>query len=168
MPTSDDTPDHITRRAPFRALERLAFIVGSVGLLTAMCADALAVLGRHVGLPLLGSIEVVQASVVLLASAAMLGTTLRDKHARAHLLTDRLSERGQRLLLGCSDAISAVLFLWFAAGSIWIAFELRHGHEHSELLHIPWGGLRLVWIASALLIAIVFAARVLQRNGARS
>ena len=66
------------RASPFaRWLDRVAFVVGSMGLLGAMSADALAVLGRHVGLPLLGSIEIVQACVVLVASAAMIGATLR-------------------------------------------------------------------------------------------
>ncbi len=143
-------------------LGRAAFLVGSTGLLAAMSADALAVLGRHIGLPLLGSIEIVQASVVLLASAAMVAATLNSKHARAHLLIDRLGRRGRRVLLGLSDGISACVFLWFTAGSIWIAAEMWHGHEHSELLHIPWSWLRMTWIAASLLIAVVFLARAIR------
>jgi TRAP-type C4-dicarboxylate transport system permease small subunit len=152
-----------SQQAPTGLPGRIAFIVGSIGLLAAMSTDALAVLGRHIGLPLLGSIEIVQASVVLLASAAMVGTTLSNKHARAHLLVDRLSARGRRWLLAGSDAISAAVFFCFAAGSLWIALELWHGHEHSELLHIPWSWLRFVWIASSLLIGIVFLVRALRR-----
>lgn len=146
-------------------LERTAFVVGSIGLLTAMLADSLAVLGRHVGWPLLGSIEIVQASVVLLASAAMLGTTIVGKHARAHLVIDRLGPRGQRWLLACSDALSAVVFFWFAAGACWVAFELWHGHEHSELLHIPWRWLRVAWIVASVLIGSLFLVRAVRRGG---
>jgi TRAP-type C4-dicarboxylate transport system permease small subunit len=149
-------------------LDRAMFLVGSIGLLAAMFADSLAVLGRHVGLPLIGSIEIVQASVVLLASAAMVGATLHDKHARAHLLVDRLAQRGRRVLLGVSEVVSAGVFLWFAAGSLWIAAEMRHGHEHSELLRIPWSWLRVTWIAASLLIAAVFLARALRGFGKRS
>lgn len=147
-------------------LGRASFIVGSIGLLTAMSADSLAVLGRHIGWPLLGSIEIVQASVVLLAAAAMLGTTLMGKHARAHLVIDRLGPRGQRWLLACADALSALVFFWFAAGACWVALELWHGHEHSELLHIPWRWLRVVWIVASLLIATVFVIRAV-RGGDR-
>lgn len=163
MTVSPGPSNQSSQQAPTGFIGRIAFVVGSVGLLAAMSADALAVLGRHVGLPLLGSIEIVQASVVLLASAAMVGTTLSDKHARAHLLVDRMSARGRRWLLAGSNAISAVVFFWFAAGSLWIALELWHGHEHSELLHIPWSWLRFIWIASSLLIGGVFLVRALRR-----
>jgi TRAP-type transport system small permease protein len=163
MTVSPGPSDQSSPPAPTGFIGRIAFIVGSVGLLAAMSADALAVLGRHIGLPLLGSIEIVQASVVLLASAAMVGTTLSNKHARAHLLVDRLSTRGRRWLLAGSDAISAAVFFWFAAGSLWIALELWHGHEHSELLHIPWSWLRFIWITSSLLIGMVFLIRAIRR-----
>lgn len=142
-----------------RWLERIAFVAGSVGLLTAMAADALAVLGRHLGLPILGSIEIVQASVVILASAAMIGATLRGSHARVHILIDRLHGRAREALKRGSDVLSALVFLVFAIGSLWIARELWTGHEHSELLHIPLRWLRVVWIVTALLIAAVFVVR---------
>lgn len=147
-----------------RGLERVAFVIGSIGLLGAMAADSLAVLGRHLGLPILGSIEIVQACVVLLASASMLGATLRATHARVHILIDRLHGAGKRLLLHCSDLLSAIVFLVFAIGSIWIARELWGGHEHSELLHIPLRWLRALWIVTALTIAAVFLIRVMRKG----
>lgn len=72
-------------------LTRISFALGAAGLLMGMSADAIAVLGRHVGFTLLGAIEVVQASVVLAASAAMVGATLSGAHARVHILIERLS-----------------------------------------------------------------------------
>jgi TRAP-type C4-dicarboxylate transport system permease small subunit len=80
----------------------------------------------------------------------------------------RLAQRGRRVLLGVSEVVSAGVFLWFAAGSLWIAAEMRHGHEHSELLRIPWSWLRVTWIAASLLIAAVFLARALRGFGKRS
>lgn len=150
--------------ATARWLERGAFVIGSIGLLGAMAADSLAVLGRHLGLPILGSIEIVQACVVLLASASMLGATLRGTHARVHILIDRLHGAGKRLLLRCSDFLGAVVFLVFAIGSIWIARELWNGHEHSELLHIPLRWLRALWVVTALTIAAVFVTRIVRKG----
>lgn len=147
-----------------RWLERVAFVIGSIGLLGAMAADSLAVLGRHLGLPILGSIEIVQACVVLLASASMLGATLRATHARVHILIDRLHGSGKHLLLRCSNLLSSIVFLLFAIGSIWIARELWGGHEHSELLHIPLRWLRALWIVTALTIAAVFLTRIVRRG----
>ena len=62
-------------------LTRISFLLGSAGLLVAMSADAIAVLGRNVGFTFLGAIEIVQASVVLAASAAM-PSACRDACAR--------------------------------------------------------------------------------------
>lgn len=147
-----------------RRLERTAFFLGSAGLLAAMFADALAVLGRRVGAPLVGSIEIVQASVVLLASAAMIGATLRGAHARVHLLVGRLRPGGRRLLERIADLLGALVFLSFAAGSLWIAAELWGGHEHTELLGIPLRWLRVFWIASALTIAALLLQQGFRRE----
>jgi TRAP-type C4-dicarboxylate transport system permease small subunit len=129
-----------------------------------MSADALAVLGRHLGLPLLGSIEIVQASVVFIASSAMVAATLKDTHARVHIIIERLSSSRRLVFERAADLVSAVLFLLFAAGSIWVAGELWSGHEVTELLQIPLRWLRLFWIASALLIAVLFAARAVRKR----
>lgn len=145
----------------------VAFVIGSIGLLVAMFADALAVLGRHLGLPVLGSIEIVQAGVVLLASAAMFGATLSGAHARVHLVVDRLHGAGKRRLLRCANVLSGLVFVVFAIGSIWIATELWSGHEHSELLHIPLRWLRVLWIVAAISIAIVFFGNALRRERSR-
>jgi TRAP-type C4-dicarboxylate transport system permease small subunit len=147
-----------------RRLEQIAFIIGSAGLLMAMAADAFAVLGRHLGIPLLGSIEIVQASVVLVASAAMIAATLRNSHARVHLLLNRLSAERKQLFERLSDVVSALVFLVFAIGSIWIASELWNGHELTDLLHIPLRWLRAFWIATSLLIVVLLMVRVVRRS----
>lgn len=147
-----------------RRLEQIAFVIGSAGLLMAMAADAFAVLGRHLGVPLLGSIEIVQASVVLVASAAMIAATLRNSHARVHILLNRLSEGRRQLFERFSDAVSALVFLIFAIGSIWIAVELWNGHELTDVLHISLRWLRTFWIATSLLIVALLLARVVRRS----
>jgi TRAP-type transport system small permease protein len=144
-----------------RSLEQMAFVIGSIGLLIAMTTDTLAVLGRHLGIPLLGSIEVMQASVVLAASAAMVGATLRGAHASVHILVDRLGPGAKRVLHRIADGLGAVVFCVFAAGSIWIAKELWGGHELTELLHIPLRWLRVLWIAAAIMIAAILIVRAL-------
>jgi hypothetical protein len=89
------------------ALVKGAFFIGSAALLLAMSIDAVAVLGRHLGWPLLGAIELVQACIVLAASAAIIVATLRGAHARVHILTERLPERWQRRGCGCRIRLSA-------------------------------------------------------------
>lgn len=135
-----------------------SYLLGSAALLVAMAADAVAVAGRHLGMPFLGSIETVQAAMVVAASAGMVGATLSHAHATVHILTERLSARGRRWFQRFADALSAICFAALAAGSLWLVVDLWNGAERTELLGLPVKALRLVWCASALLIAGLFAA----------
>lgn len=145
-------------------LTRISFALGAAGLLMAMSADAIAVLGRHVGFTLLGAIEVVQASVVLAASAAMVGATLSGAHARVHILIERLSPIWHQRYDRASDVACCLFFLLLAAGSAWVAADLWSGFEVTEILGLPLRWLRVVWIGSCLLIAVLFLARALGKG----
>ena len=147
------------KQAVSRLLGKLLFYLGSLSLLFAMAVEALAVLGRHIGMPLPGSIELVQAAILVAASAAILSATLVDKHARVRLVVNRL-KGGPLVLLKRIQAISSVLFFCaLAAGSIWIFMDLWGGYEESEVLHIPFAPLRIVCIVSVLGVAFEFIRR---------
>lgn len=145
---------------------RAAFLVGGTGLFVAMATDAIAVLGRHAGFTLLGSIEVVQCCIVLIASSAMIFATLKGTHAAVHILTERLSAPAVALLAKIAALLSMSLFILLAAGCLWLVADLWHGHERTELLHIPITPLRLRQIAALLFVAALFA-RALFRRSAR-
>jgi TRAP-type C4-dicarboxylate transport system permease small subunit len=68
-------------------------------------------------------------------------------------------------MLRIHAALCAVFFLALAAGSIWIAFDLRAGHEESELLSIPYAPLRAVSILAVLGVALVSLARIRRSRG---
>lgn len=146
-------------------LTRISFMLGAAGLLMAMSADAIAVLGRHVGFTLLGAIEVVQASVVLAASAAMVGATLSGAHARVHILIERLGPTWHQRYDRASDLACCLFFLFLAAGSAWVAADLWSGFEVTEILGLPLRWLRVVWVGSCLLIALLFLMRALGKGG---
>lgn len=137
--------------------------IGSVALLLAMLADCVAVIGRQLRMPFLGSIEMVQACVVLAASAAMVGATLTAAHAVVSMFIERLRPAAAAVLRRFAATLSAAFFAALAAGSIWIAVELWGSHEHSELLGIPLRWLRLVWCASATAVAVLFLRSALMR-----
>jgi TRAP-type transport system small permease protein len=143
---------------------RAAYLVGSAGLLIATAADALAVIGRHTGFALIGSIEIVQMSVVLIASAAMVAATMLGAHASVHILTDRLSKAPAMRLAQVSDVLSALMFAILVAGSLWVAAELWTGFEQTELLGIPLRWFRAVWIAAAVLIFLLFLRSAMRRG----
>jgi TRAP-type transport system small permease protein len=138
------------------------FYVGAIALLTAMVVDTLAVIGRHVGITLLGSIEWVQAAMLLASSAALVAATLSKQHASVHLLIDRLPPRWRRVAALLGSTLSIVFFVCLAAGSIWIAHDLWGAREASDLLHIPFAPLRLASIAALLMATLAFAAQWLR------
>jgi TRAP-type transport system small permease protein len=134
-------------------LARFAYVLGSAGLIMATASDAFAVAGRHLGFRFIGAIELVQASVVLLACAAMLVVTARLRPT-------------VRLRLGRIVAmVCAAVFVALAAGSAWILVELWYGFEQTELLHLPLRWLRLLWVVFALLIAFEFLRTVWRKQG---
>lgn len=145
---------------------RVAFLIGGTGLFLAMATDAIAVLGRHTGFALLGSIEVVQACIVLIASSAMVFATLKGAHAAVHILTERLDLAMVARLARLSAVLSALVFLILAGGCLWLVADLWSGAERTELLHIPIVPLRLLQITALLFIAALFL-RTLFRRGTR-
>lgn len=132
------------------------FYIGAISLLFATFVETFAVVGRHLGLPLLGSLELMQASILLLACAAMLAATLNQAHANVTILVSRVSPGWQRALHIFSSILSAVFFIALAAGSLWVAIETWHDHEASELLRIPFRPLRIISFIAAAAIVIVF------------
>jgi TRAP-type transport system small permease protein len=140
------------------------FYVGATALLLAMAVDAVAVLGRHIGLPLLGSLELVQASIVVASSTAIVFATLANRHAAARFLLDRASPRMRLLLQQFARVLTLLFFLVLATGQTWITHDLWNGHEDSELLHIPFAPLRLVSILAVLAAAGITARRLLRRS----
>lgn len=132
--------------------------LGGIGLLAATGIDTLAVIGRHVGWPVEGAIELVQVAVLVAGALAILCATLDGSHARVHLVVDRLGEgprdRAKRLTL----AVLALFLAALLAGSGWIAFDLWSAHEESELVGVPWRWLRL-FANLALLAGVIVALR---------
>jgi TRAP-type C4-dicarboxylate transport system permease small subunit len=143
-------------------LYRVLVAIGGAALLVAMGVDALAVVGRHAGLPLLGSIEIVQAAVLVSGATALLVATLAGAHARVHLLLNRAAPGARATLERIGAACGAALFLALLAASLWIAVDLWSGQEESELLRLPYRPLRLFTIAAAAAIAVTFLAEALR------
>ena len=131
-------------------------------LLVAMATDTLAMLGRHLRFPLLGSIEIVQAAVLIAGSGALLLATLHESHARVHLLLRRFREGLRAPFENGHYAAAILLVLALLAGSVWIASDLWRGHEESELLRIPWMPLRLVVVLLLVALLIVLVRQLLR------
>lgn len=142
------------------------FYVGAIGLLLAMSVEAVAVLGRHIGVPFFGALELIQTAILLTASAAMVSTTISDTHARVTLLTERIGPAARAVLNRLSAFLSAAFFCGLAAGALWLTVDAWNEYEQSELLHIPFRPLRVTSFAAMLAIALIFFADLFKKRGA--
>jgi len=149
-----------------KLLRRLLIWVAGGALLVAMLVDTLAMIGRQIDLPLIGSIELVQAAVLLAGSGALVVATLDAAHARVNLLLDRLPDGPRRLFDRLHALAAALFFAALLAGSAWIAIDLWNGHEESELLRIPYRPLRVA-VLLALVVLLLLALRRAWKPAAR-
>lgn len=133
-------------------------------LLVAMAVDTLAMFGRALDTPLVGSIEIVQAVVLLAASGALIIATLERAHARVNLLLDRTSAVWRKRLERIHALAAALLYAALLAGSLWIALDLWSAHEESEILHIPYRPLRITVVLALLTLLIIAVRRALFRT----
>lgn len=132
----------------------LVWISGGA-LLGAVAVDALAMVGRQVQVPLVGSIEIVEALVLFAAGGALIIATLDGAHARVNLVLKRIPALWRERLKTLHALTAVALFAALLAGTLWITADLWRGNEESELLHIPYKPLRIATSASlAALLAL--------------
>jgi len=145
-------------------LRRLAVWTGGAALLVATAIDTLAVIGRNVGLPVVGSMELVQAAVLISGVFGLIFATAGDEHAQVRIVTDRLGRwRSSAAIVG--PLSMALFFIALLFGSAWLALDLWDGHERSELLGVPWGVLRLIAnFGFVACIAVALAALVRRKQ----
>jgi len=156
--------DSSNPEAPSEASRGPLFYVGSVALLAAMVTDAGSVVGRHLGMRPLGSIELVQAAILVTSSAALVAAILARKHAKVHLLVGRVGPRARLFLERLGSVLSALFFFTLSAGAIWIAHDEWYAHEQSELLHIPYALLRLIAIGAILGAGLILIRQAAGRS----
>lgn len=137
---------------------------GAVGLIGAMLTDAVAVVGRHAGIPFTGSIELVQALVVLAASSAIAYASMGATHAVVDLLFHRLPPWAQALCHRLAAVLGFVFVGALVVGSVWIAWEYRDAGERTELLGIELKWLRMFWVACAVIAAVAILLPVFAKQ----
>lgn len=141
----------------------LVWIAGGA-LLVAMVVDTLAMFGRALQFPLIGSIEIVQAVVLIAASGALIITTLERAHARVSLVLNRLPSRWRNRLEILHSVAAALFFAALLAGSLWIAWDLWSGHEESEILLIPYRPLRIAVVLALAALLVLALLRLRARE----
>ena len=139
------------------------FYVGSAGLLAVMVVEVIAVIGRHVRVPLLGALEIAQAAIVPAACASMVIASLTGAHAAVHLVTERMPERVRGVMSRVSAMLAGVFFTGLSIGSCWLTFEFWNSFEETDVLHIPFRPLRVLVTICAAALALIFFHRCIRR-----
>lgn len=142
--------------SPWRAV---IFAFGGVGLLGAMFTDAIAVVGRQLRMPFLGSVEMAQVCVIMIGGASLVAATLLREHANVRVITERLPLNWRRGLQAFANLMNGLFFALLLTGSAWIAWELRDGAEHTELLDVPVAPLRVYWLVCAGACALILVGQ---------
>jgi TRAP-type C4-dicarboxylate transport system permease small subunit len=140
----------------------LLYYAGAGGLLVMMLVEAAAVIGRHVGLPVMGALEIVQAAIVPAACASMLIATLHGAHAAVHMITDRMPPSAQCWAFRAGSILAGSCFAALTAGSAWLSMEYWKSFEQTEVLHIPLRPLRILITLTAAALALAFFYRALR------
>ena len=148
---------------PSGPIGRWVIGVGGAALLGCMLIGTVGVIARHLGVTIVGDIELEQSAIVVSAAAALVCATHARRHARVHLLLNRLTPVYRMWLTYLSAILSSVFFALLTVGLGVITLDLRNSHEESELLHIPYAPLRLIALAATVTSAALCAARVRSR-----
>lgn len=142
---------------------RTLVIAGGTCMLAAVAVEVVAVVGRFVGMPLPGSIELVQVLVTVSGTAALVIATLADSHARVRLILDRLLPSRAQALVRINQLLAAVFFLFLLAGSVWVAADMWSGHEQTEIWRVSYRPLRILVALGCLGVVVLFIRRCLGR-----
>ncbi|WP_126174142.1 TRAP transporter small permease [Altericroceibacterium xinjiangense] len=145
-----------------KPLRNGAILMGGVALLAATAIDTLAVIGRNIGLPLTGSIELMQAAVLVSGALGLVIATTEQSHARVRLVVDRLPANWRALADRLSNVLSLIFFVALFAGSVWLSIDLWDAHEQSELLGLSWRLLRLFANVCLLAICLLLMFRIVR------
>ena len=145
-----------------KRLHTLMIWTGGLALLSATAVDTLAVVGRQAGFAIHGSIELVQAAVLIAGAVALVAASAAGNHARVRLVVERAGA-WRPWLERASELLGLAFLAALLTGSLWLAADLWASHEVSELVGVPWRWLRL-FANLALAAMVMIAARDVLRR----
>lgn len=136
-----------------RIVEAIAFGLGTCGLSLAALTDFVGVVGRHLGHPIGGTIEVFRVCSAVVVSAAIVLATISGTHASVHVLVQRMSAIWQDRSRRAGSVIAAAMFAAICVASVWLLVLTARGREETFLLNIPLWPFRVVWCVASAWVA---------------
>jgi TRAP-type C4-dicarboxylate transport system permease small subunit len=145
-------------------LRRSMVWTAGFALIAAATINFLSVIGRHVGLPFKGSIELVQAAILIAGALSLIAATAARSHARVRLVLDRLAPGPRNLVQRGCTLLAIVFYLALLTGSVWLAIDLWDAQEVSEIIGVPWRVMRLFLNLALVAILILLVRQLFWRR----
>jgi TRAP-type C4-dicarboxylate transport system permease small subunit len=150
-----------------RHISNAALWLGAASLLLLAGVIVFAALARLFGTALVGSSEIVDVAIIVVASMALVAGTAANTHPSVHILTSRLSDRRQRALKILASLLACAFFGLLCYESTRVLIDYARLGEHTQLLRINITPFRALWVLSLAVICVLLLLRVsLIRRGA--
>ncbi len=129
-------------------------IIGAFGLIAIMLAVSISVAGRHLGIPVPGSVEIAELLIILVAASSYIYTSINNKHASASFFVDHVSIEVRKYLARLQTLFAIILGAGLSVGNFWLIVDVWSLDEASFLLGIPIVPFRIVWFGSTFLVTV--------------
>ena len=143
---------------------KLAVLFGASALIGTNVIVVLSVIGRHIAIPLPGSVEIVEMLIVVVASTSILYATVIYSHASAKLLIDRVGGFTKQLVESAGLVLGATFCLALTIGNGWLLYDYWSQYEVSPLLSIPIKPFRILVVLCLCLATLTLLKQLLEKN----
>ncbi len=142
-----------------RSISVISLSVGSLALMVILLSTVFNVIGRRVGLPIIGVFDITQFFLILVVSANIVYTENLDAHVKIDFVVERLSLSKRTLL---RMIVSFVIFIVCILVTWPLISEAKHAYDYGlsyEVLGWPVFVSRGILSFAFLMFAIVEVAR---------
>jgi TRAP-type C4-dicarboxylate transport system permease small subunit len=112
--------------------------------------------------PLPATMEIVGLAAAVLISLALFPSQLAERNISVPIILEKLGPRALKVFTVSSLALSlciVAILIWTGAGFGW---EMFMKHEKTNVLMMPLGPFRLIWVLGCLLLFIILAIQLVQ------
>ena len=112
----------------------------------------------------MGSIEIVQAAILIAGALSLIAATGARSHARVRLVLDRLSPGPRNVVQRGCTLLAILFYLALLAGSAWLAIDLWDAQEVSEIVGVSWRAMRLFLNCALVVILALLLQQLFWRR----
>jgi TRAP-type transport system small permease protein len=146
-----------------RLVNNTCLLVGVVCMLFMAAVVATNVIGRYFfHSPFPATMEIVGLAAAVLISSALFPSQLAERNISVPIIVEKLGPRALKVFTASSLALSlciVAILIWTGAG---FGREMFMKHEKTNVLLMPLGPFRLIWVLGCVLLFIILAIQFVQ------